>query len=267
MKDEAVIIKEFYDSNPEMEWNRLGGFSFEFEITKTMMNRYISNGSKILDIGGGPGRYSLYYASRGCDVTLVDLSDGNVEFAKRKAVELNAPLKAYQADARELSKLPLGEYDHIFIMGPMYHIFSIEDRRSVIQQAKKHLKKGGLIFISFIQLFAGLNYYLSECPCELINEEAKEWFDCIYENRTWSGKAFTEAVFMDVEKITPFMSSCGIKKVTFFGQEGITSSNDLALKKLPDAERLLWLELSIKLCEKEKYMSHSSHLMFVGKIS
>ena len=31
--DEAIITKEYYDSHPQKEWNKLEGFHFEFEIT------------------------------------------------------------------------------------------------------------------------------------------------------------------------------------------------------------------------------------------
>ena len=43
-----------------------------------MMDKYIRPGDRILDIGGGPGRYAIRFAQRGCAVTLVDLSPGNI---------------------------------------------------------------------------------------------------------------------------------------------------------------------------------------------
>ena len=87
--DEVQNVKKYYDDNPLGEWNRLEGFHYEFEITKYMLNKYLKKGS-ILDIGGGTGRYSIYLAQLGYDVTLVDLSDENVKFAKEKAKELGA---------------------------------------------------------------------------------------------------------------------------------------------------------------------------------
>ena len=56
---EVEIVKKNYDDDPEAEWRRLEGYHFEFEITKHMMDRYLKKG-KVLDIGGGPGRYSIY---------------------------------------------------------------------------------------------------------------------------------------------------------------------------------------------------------------
>ena len=49
-------------------------------MTKRYMEEYIPNDTpqKILDIGGGPGRYSIFLAQKGHDVTLFDLSGKNI---------------------------------------------------------------------------------------------------------------------------------------------------------------------------------------------
>lgn len=267
MKNEVEIVKAYYDSNPEMEWNRLEGFSFEFLITKFMMNKYLKPNSKILDIGGGPGRYSLHFANLGHDVTLVDLSEANVRFAFSKASELGLSIKGHVCDARDLSGLMLEDkYDYILIMGPMYHIFKEEERIKVIEEAKKYLKKDGLIFVSFIQLFAGILYYLSECPELLINEPNQEFFQYLFQNQTWTGTAFTEATFIKLAEIKPFMERCGFQTISIFGQEGISSSNDFRLRSLSETERALWLDLCQRLCEQDQYLAMSSHIMYIGKI-
>ena len=81
--DESEIVKKNYDENAALEWGRLEGFHFEFEITKRYLQKYL-RGKTVLDIGGGPGRYSIWLAKQGYDVTLVDLSEGNVAFAQEK---------------------------------------------------------------------------------------------------------------------------------------------------------------------------------------
>lgn len=87
MTDQVEKVKALYDSSPELEWERMDRNPFEFEITKRMLSRYIQPGDSVLDIGGGPGRYSLWLAGRGCSVTLADLSDNCAAFAAQKARE------------------------------------------------------------------------------------------------------------------------------------------------------------------------------------
>lgn len=262
--DEVEIVKKNYDENSQCEWDRLDGFHFEFEITKHMLNKHMKKGS-VLDIGGGPGRYSIYLAKQGYDVTLVDLSDGNIKLAKEKAKEYGVNIKTYQCDARDLEKLELGEYDNVLLMGPLYHLFKESDRAKCVEQAKKHLKKDGVFFASFISINAGLNYYLDEIPEGLINETAMDLFDRMENNESWSGKAFTEATFINNIEIIPFFDKLGFKKITLFGQEGLTATRLSYLNKCDKKVRNLYLSLSLRLCENPQYFSYSNHLMYIGK--
>jgi 2-polyprenyl-3-methyl-5-hydroxy-6-metoxy-1,4-benzoquinol methylase len=96
------------------EWERLQKQAFEFELTIRYINRYVKTGDKVLDIGGGPGRYSLYLAAKGCDVTLFDFSSANVEFAKKQAAMQGISLETFVGDAREVDSIVNDQYDHIF---------------------------------------------------------------------------------------------------------------------------------------------------------
>ena len=57
---------------------------------------------RVLDIGTGPGFYAIILASRGYDVTAVDLSDGMLEQAKANAGELAEKIRFLKMDAQEL---------------------------------------------------------------------------------------------------------------------------------------------------------------------
>lgn len=90
------------------EWGRLEANPFEFELTTWMMDRYIQPGHSVLDIGGGPGRYSIYYAQKGCAVTLAELSEVNVEMARKQAALAGAAFEAYAVNCLELERLGAG---------------------------------------------------------------------------------------------------------------------------------------------------------------
>ena len=86
MREETEAIRKHYNANPRKEWDRLQkNHPYEKYITVKMMDRYIMPGNTILDIGGGPGHYSIHYARMGHAVTLVDLSDENVRFCKKES--------------------------------------------------------------------------------------------------------------------------------------------------------------------------------------
>ena len=100
MKENIETVRQYYNRGAEHEWDRLGSrHPVEFLLTTWMMDKYVRPGDSILDIGGGPGRYSIHYAKKGCAVTLAELSEANVDLARRKAAEAGVPLTAYAKTA------------------------------------------------------------------------------------------------------------------------------------------------------------------------
>lgn len=86
------------------------------------MEEYIPNDTpqKILDIGGGPGRYSIFLAQKGHDVTLFDLSGKNIRQAIEKAQEADVLLDScIHGDALRLSEYlyKAEQYDVVLLMG------------------------------------------------------------------------------------------------------------------------------------------------------
>ena len=150
MDNSQKIIKQFYDENTQYEWERLDRHPFEFAITSHFMERYVKPGDSILDIGGGPGRYSLHFLQKGNPVTLVDLSDGNVNFAKKEAEQQGLHLQAHVCDALNVREQIPGLYDHVFLMGPLYHLLTEEDRIRSVVTALSMLKPDGFLYTSFL---------------------------------------------------------------------------------------------------------------------
>lgn len=261
---ETEIVRNNYNKNAEAEWGRLDGFHFEFEITKRYLQKYL-RGKTVLDIGGGPGRYSVWLAKRGYDVTLVDLSEGNVVLAREKFREYGVNASAYVCDARDLSQLRLGKFDNVLLMGPLYHLSDVRDREQCVLEARRHLREGGPLFASFITITAGLNYYLDECPEKLVDEPAMDLFDRMERDESWSGMAFTQATFINSVEVLPFFEGLGFEKLALFGQEGLTGTRLSYLNRAPGSVREKYLEISLRLCENPKYFAYSNHLMYIGR--
>lgn len=262
--DTLKIVKEYYDSGAQEEWDRIAGRP-EFLLTCRFLDRYITKGDKVLDIGGGPGRYSLYLAAKGCDVTLFDLSDGNIEFAKVKADEQKVSIKTIVGDARYADTLTCEKFDHVLLMGPMYHLLEEADRIQAVHAAINLLNPNGLLFVSFINLFAGIIYSMKFQPDIIADPIEKAFYDAFLENRSFSGKAFTQAYFAKQDEILPFMEQFPLEKLHFLGQESITSPCESNIMSQPQEVVDLWLDLCEKVCEREDLLSWSEHFMYIGR--
>ena len=264
MDETTRTIRDFYDAAVEDEWNRIAGRP-EFLLTCRMLDRYIKPGDTVLDIGGGPGRYSLYLAGRGCDVTLLDLSPENVRFAQERAAEQGMPLKAIAGDAREADVLLGGTYDHVLLMGPMYHLLEQSERRKAMHAALKVLKRDGLMFVSFISLIAGVIYYMKHMPEAIALPGERAYQTCFFEKKTYAGDAFTKAAFMEPGEILPFMAQFPLEKLHLFGQEGILSPCEGNIMSQPQEIINQWLDLCEQIWEREELLSWSEHLMYIGR--
>jgi len=266
LKKPIDVVKKYYNENAEKEWERLATHTFEFSITKHMMDQHIKPGDTILDIGGGPGRYSIYYAQKGCHVTLIDLSESNIEIAKREAELANVKIQTYVCDATNLEALNLGEYDHVFLMGPLYHLISLRDRKQATAEALRHLKTGGYFYASFIMLFAGMIYYMKHDPEGVLTDPLHEiYIDDVIKDKPYEGDAFTKAYFITPAKIKRLMHQFPLDEVVLFGQEGITAPQELQLLEASEEAKAEWLRIAILLATRKEYLSYSEHAMYIGK--
>ena len=262
-------VKEYYDGNPQAEWDRLEEHPFEFIFTTHMIDPYIREGDRILDIGGGPGRYSVYYAKKKCDVTLIDLSDGNIALAGQKSIEYDVSFRRICANCLDLDSMDLGTFDHVFLMGPLYHLTDKNDRIRAVELALKRLKPGGILYCSFILDFSGIIYCLKSgpgcLPVVLTDPTQKQLIESVVSGTEYTGPAFTSACFVNQKQIEPFMKPFGLEKLHLFGQEGILALNENQVKEFPPEEYELWIEIAKRFLELPEYMAFSEHAMYIGR--
>ena len=263
-EERIKVVQEFYDSQVSYEWDRIADKP-EFLLTCRMLDRYIKPGDKVLDIGGGPGRYSFYFAEKGCDVTLFDLSSENINFASKLAAEKGLNVQTVCGDARKVNTLVDGKFDHVLLMGPLYHLLEDLDRSRAVDSALQLLKIGGILFAAFISMSGGLVFGLRDVPEQFANPEEERFLVPLVEGGSYGGAAFTQAFFINQNEIVPFMNRFPLEKLHLFGQESVLAPNEHTFVEQPQEVKNAMLDIAEKLCEKEEYLSWSEHLMYVGR--
>jgi ubiquinone/menaquinone biosynthesis C-methylase UbiE len=99
--------------------------------------------ARYLELGAGRGTTSMYLASRGCDVTMLDLSAAGFKIAEKNFLRESLTLPTFvHADARD-TKLPAASYDCVFSVGLLEHF---ETPHSVLLESVRLLRPGGLQF-------------------------------------------------------------------------------------------------------------------------
>src|SRR6266568_2998760 len=83
--EDSAAVRDFYDRIVAYEWQRLDYYVLEYAAVLHYLARYLPPPpARILDIGSGPGRYSLMLAKQGYEVTLIDLSPRSIRWAKEQ---------------------------------------------------------------------------------------------------------------------------------------------------------------------------------------
>lgn len=255
-------IEEWYDNKYD-EWLRLDRHRVEFEITMRYMDEFIKGEElDILDIGGGPGRYSIYLAGKGHKLTLFDLSGKNLEVAKEKSKEYEVTLEGYikgnVLDVQSFEK----KFDVVLFMGPMYHLIKLEERKQALLNVLRYLKDGGIIITSFISNYAVLqDYLLSIDQCVNVEDAIKYLKDGVNQEN----EGFTTAYFVGIEEAQEFMNSFGIEQLAFAGVENILCSKEHDILALPEEDIKKWLEIAYVLSQDKNLLGTSCHFLHIGK--
>ncbi len=112
----------------------------------------------IADIGGGPGRYTLWLSGLGYRVEHRDLVALHVDQLRDELASLppplpEAPVTTRVADARALD-LDDATVDAVLLLGPLYHLRRRQDRLAALREAGRVLRPGGAVFVAAISRWA-----------------------------------------------------------------------------------------------------------------
>jgi S-adenosylmethionine-dependent methyltransferase len=256
----------FYDEFAIQEWGRLERQRTEFAVTmKALMEFLPGIPSFILDIGGGPGRYTVELARRGYDVTLMDISKESLHVAKEKAEEMGVSIKAYiHGNALSSSDYISGKVDTVLLMGPLYHLLSVEERRQAVLEGMRVLKSGGRFFASFITRFAPFRESASDVP-HWILENHDYAMQMLKTGLHEKPEKFAKAYFAHPGEIVPLMEGCGLKTLQLLGCEGVVAGHEEKVNDLQGESWDAWVELNYRLGMEPSLYGASDHLLYIGE--
>ena len=161
MNEIDAEVLAYYERNAEREHLRLerADCGLEFELTTRILAAHIPPGARVLEVGGGSGRYARWLAARGCRVVFTDFSPALVALAREYLGGETGIEDVEVADARDLSRWSAGEFDAVVALGPFYHLVAEDDRRRAAAEIARVLRPSGTACIALIPrhaVFRGL---------------------------------------------------------------------------------------------------------------
>ncbi len=151
------------NKNNRARWNALANANVEFsrpflEYTPELAAEYIFRygiikdvaGKKVLCLASGGGQDSAAFGLLGADITVLDLSDTQLERDRLAAAHHNLQVTAIQGDMRDLSIFPDNSFD---VVWQPYSVNFVPSVESVYSEVARVLQPGGIYYMQFANPF------------------------------------------------------------------------------------------------------------------
>lgn len=252
-------VIEYYNNYDEdgrlLKKNRLP----EYLTTMKYIEKYLTPNSKIIEIGAGTGRYSLELADMGYDITAVELVPHNIEIMKKK-VKPNHNIKIYEGNACNLSFIESDTYDIVLLLGPMYHLFTDEDKHRAISEAIRVAKRGGVIYASYCNN--------DTCMYKMFyKKRILNYLDSGLIREDYHAVSSPNMVFELYRKpdIDELMKSHNVKRLHFVGVDMLSYLYSNKLNMLNKREFDEYMKFLSTICEREDMVGFSIHMLDIFK--
>lgn len=250
-------LNDFYSNYDEDNRLLQRHGSVEFLTTMRYIEKYIKPGDRVIEIGAGTGRYSHALARQGYTVDAVELIGHNIEVFRKNTLP-SENITITQGNAFDLSTFQDSKYDITLLLGPLYHLYSIEDKRQALREAIRVTKPGGIVFAAYVisdgcLLDEGFNRG---------NINVAEYIEKgLIHGKTFAAKSEPEDLFELVRKedIDELMSAFPTTRLHYVASDGCALFMREAIDRMDDETFELYLQYHFATCERSDLAGVTSH--------
>lgn len=262
MKTNQYLI-DFYNNYDEDSRLEPKHGKVEFLTTMRYVKKYLKPGDRVLEIGAGTGRYSHALARQGYAVDAIELIEHNIEiFRKNTLADEN--ISVAQGNALDLSAFPDDQYNITLLLGPLYHLYSKEDKRQAIREAIRVTKQGGIIFAAYV-ISDGC---LLDDGFKRSNFSVAEYIKSgLLDSETFAAKSEPKDLFELVRKedIDHLMSAFSVNRLHYVATDGCALFMREAIDAMDNETFELYLKYHFATCEREDLLGVTSHAIDIFK--
>lgn len=274
MTSEAV--RAYYASFGEREWARLenpADGAVEFAITCHTLTTHLPSGARVLDIGGGPGRYTVWLAQQGHRVVLADLSPELLSIARTKIKQAGVGAMVediVEANACDLSLWADDSFDAVLNLGPFYHLPDPEERHRAAVEMGRVLRPGGIAFVALMPRYAFLRRTLA-IPDERHRLAKPDFVARLLEDGVFINDIpgrFTNGYGVRPEEVASFFEQHGFRMLALLAAESIVADIQRALFELAEDDPVAYeatFEVIVHTASDPSILGMATHLLYVGR--
>jgi len=229
----------------------------EYLTTLRYIEKYLKPGMRILEIGAATGRYSHYFARKGYKVDALELIEHNIEVFHRNTLP-GEEISIVQGNAKDLGAFADNSYDITLLLGPMYHLFTEEEKLQALSEAIRVTKKGGLVFAAYCMGDASILLYgfgrgeiynlIRDC---MLDPESFETF-----SKPWDIFELHRK-----EDIDALRSNFDVTQLHFLATDGYSNHMRARLDEMDEDTFELYLRYHFATCERVELLGYSNHTL------
>ena len=211
---------------------------------------------RILEVGAGTGRYSVTLAKQGFQVTAVELIEHNLEILRSK-LDGTEPIITTQGNALDLSLFHDNSFDLTMLLGPMYHLYTKEEKLRALSEAVRVTKPGGHILVAYcmneptiIQYVFGMNQLHEVMDLNMLTSD----WHCISEPKDLFEMVRTEDI-ADLDAAVP------VKRIKLVATDGATNYKREYIDAMDDETFSKWMDYHFVICERQDLIGASHHTL------
>jgi len=155
----------FYDEYGESEWTRFEDGRTpapSLDVHLDRLRRFVGAGDRVLEVGAGPGRFTIELARLGAQVSVCDLSPGQLELNRQRVAAESLEEHVVErelADVLDLSRWGDASFDAtVCFGGPLSYVVDRADEG--IAELVRVTRPGGHVLVSVMSLVGTVTHYL-----------------------------------------------------------------------------------------------------------
>ena len=251
-------LEEYYNNYDEE--GRLLSRHGQVEYLTTM--RYINEclaglpDPGILEVGAGTGRYSATLAKQGLRVTAVELIEHNLEILRSK-LDGTEPITTLLGNALDLSLLPDNSFDLTLLLGPMYHLYTKEEKLKALSEAVRVTKPGRHILVAYcmndptvVQYVFGLNHLREVMDLHMLTPD----WHCISEPKDLFELVRTEDI-AELDAAVP------VRRIRLVATDSAAHYYKELIDAMDDETFGRWMDYHFTICERQDLIGASHHTL------
>ncbi len=251
-------LEEYY-TNYDEEGRLLRRYGqVEYITTMKYIHKFLQEQEKssqrILEVGAATGRYSIALAEEGYTVDAVELVEHNLSILKSKIKE-QYHITPRQGNALDLSAYEEDTFDMTLVLGPMYHLYTEEEKKRALTEAIRVTKPKGYIMVAYCMNEATILQYcfiqnkLQECMSKnMLTED----FHCLSKPEDLFEIVRTE----DIKHLTEGM---GVTRVHLVATDGATNYMRDVIDNMEEEVFKQYIRYHLTICERQDLIGATNH--------